>query len=58
MDIPNIEGVGEEKTNLFIKILDNVRKNKHETKETIKNDLEYPIIKLLGKFKTSTNWVV
>lgn len=58
MDIPNIEGVGEEKTNLFIKILDNVRKNKHETKETIKNDLEYPIIKLLGKFKTSTNWFV
>lgn len=56
MEIPNIDGVGEEKTSLFIKKLDNVRKNKHEIEE--KNDTEYPIVELLGKFKTSTNWSI
>lgn len=60
MEIPNIDGVGEERTNLFIKKLDNVRKNKHEiTAKTLnKNDSEYPIVELLGKFKTTVNWSV
>lgn len=60
MEIPNIDGVGEEKTNLFIKNLDNVRKNKHEikAKKPNKNDSEYPIVNLLGKFKTTVNWSV
>lgn len=60
MEIPNIDGVGEEKTNLFIKKLDNVRKNKHEIKAETpnKNDSEYPIVELLGKFKTTANWSV
>lgn len=60
MEIPNIDGVGEERTNLFIKKLDNVRKNKHEIKAKIpnKNDSEYPIVELLGKFKTTANWSV
>ena len=60
MEIPNIDGVGEERTNLFIKKLDNVRKNKHEIKsnKTNINDSEYPIVELLGKFKTTANWSV
>lgn len=60
MEIPNIDGVGEERTNLFIKKLDNVRKNKHEitAKTPNKNDSEYPIVELLGKFKTTVNWSV
>lgn len=60
MEIPNIDGVGEEKTNLFIKKLDNVRKNRYEIKPKTpnKNDSEYPIVELLGKFKTTTNWSV
>lgn len=60
MEIPNIDGVGEERTNLFIKKLDNVRKNKHEIKTKTINisDSEYPIVKLLGKFKTTANWSV
>lgn len=60
MEIPNIDGVGEEKTNLFIKKLDNVRKNRHEIKvKTLNiNDSEYPIVELLGKFKTTANWSV
>ena len=60
MEIPNIDGVGEERINLFIKKLDNVRKNKHEIKtKTINiNDSEYPIVELLGKFKTTANWSV
>ena len=60
MEIPNIDGVGEERTNLFIKKLDNVRNNKHQIKtKTINiNDSEYPIVELLGKFKTTTDWSV
>ena len=60
MEIPNIDGVGEEKTNLFIKKLDYVRKNKHEIKEnkTTKKDSEYPMVELLGKFKTTANWSI
>lgn len=60
MEIPNIDGVGEERTNLFIKKLDNVRKNKHEitAKTPNKNDSKYPIVELLGKFKTTVNWSV
>ena len=60
MEIPNIDGVGEERTNLFIKKLDNVRKNNHEIKAKVpnKNDSEYPIVELLGKFKTTANWSV
>lgn len=60
MEIPNIDGVGEERTNLFIKKLDNVRKNKHEiqAKKPNINDSEYPIVELLGKFKTTANWSV
>lgn len=60
MEIPNIDGVGEERTNLFIKKLDYVRKNKHEIKENItsKRDSEYPIVELLGKFKTTANWSI
>ena len=60
MEIPNIDGVGEERTNLFIKKLDNVRKTKHEinAKTPNKNDSEYPIVELLGKFKTTANWSV
>ena len=60
MEIPNIDGVGEERTNLFIKKLDNVRKNNHEIKAKTqnKNDSEYPIVELLGKFKTTANWSV
>ena len=60
MEIPNIDGVGEERTNLFIKKLDYVRKNKHEIKGNItsKRDSEYPMVELLGKFKTTANWSV
>lgn len=60
MEIPNIDGVGEERTNLFIKKLDNVRNNKHQIKtKTINiNDSEYPIVELLGKFKTTADWSV
>ena len=60
MEIPNIDGVGEERTNLFIKKLDNVRKNKHEIKAKTQNinNSEYPIVELLGKFKTTANWSV
>lgn len=60
MEIPNIDGVGEERTNLFIKKLDYVRKNKHEIKENItsKRDSEYPIVELLGKFKITANWSI
>lgn len=60
MNIPNIDGVGEEKINIFIKTLDNVRKNKHEiNKKSInEKDSKYPIVELLGKFKTSVNWAV
>lgn len=60
MEIPNIDGVGEERTNLFIKKLDYVRKNKHEIKENItsKRDSEYPMVELLGKFKTTANWSI
>lgn len=60
MEIPNIDGVGEERTNLFIKKLDYVRKNKHEIKENItsKRNSEYPMVELLGKFKTTANWSI
>lgn len=60
MEIPNIDGVGEERTNLFIKKLDYIRKNKHEIKENItsKRDSEYPMVELLGKFKTTANWSI
>ena len=56
MSIPNIDGVGEEKTNLFIKKIDNIRKNKHELVQDC--DSKYPLVELLGKFQTSTNWNV
>lgn len=60
MEIPDIDGVGEEKTNLFIKKLDYIRKNKYEIKESTinKSNIEYPMVELLGKFKTTANWFI
>ena len=57
MNVPDIEGVGVEKTNLFIKVLDSLRKDNHTHNVSVLNDV-YPKVENLGKIKTSPNWSI
>lgn len=59
MDIPNITGVGEDKTSLFIRKLDIIRNNKHVIeKDNFHNISGNVKVANLGKIKISRNWFI
>lgn len=53
MTIPGLEGVGIERTDLFIKTLDMLRKEKYLVEEKV-----FPLVENYGKIKISPNWFI
>lgn len=55
-EIPNLYGVGEDKTNIFIKKMDMIRNNNHTIKNpNLVDDTE---VNNLGKIQISKNWFI